>query len=362
MKLFVLKAKQYKKEAYSIFIVLMIILSGVFANVFVGMSLKNNNKQAKIYQYNINKNVDYQVNLIDNKFIQGTTETNNLNIAKLVNSISSNFSYRFTGNQDANIKYNYDVTATISSVYKSSIDTENGGNQVWSKSYVLVPSTENNVSDKSFNIDVNVPIDYNKYQNIVRDFVQELGLSVDSKLKISMNLRISGITKNGERFNKNDVITMSMPLGKDVFQVTNDQNIELQESIVNDSKAKATMIDTYFMLGIACLFISIIFTVLFGIDVLHFVHKSKYHVELNKILNDYGEIIVEVVNPIPTDNKQIIRVKNFNELIDLEQELRIPILCYINELKAITTFAILNNNQIYQYILKEELQSRTKND
>ena len=110
------------------------------------------------------------------------------------------------------------------------------------------------------------------------------------------------------------------------------------------------------------MFISIIFTVLFGIDVLHFVHKSKYHVELNKILNDYGEIIVEVVNPIPTDNKQIIRVKNFNELIDLEQELRIPILCYINELKAITTFAILNNNQIYQYILKEELQSRTKND
>ena len=91
-------------------------------------------------------------------------------------------------------------------------------------------------------------------------------------------------------------------------------------------------------------------------------HRVLYRTELHKILKDYDEIIIEVVTPIEVKDRNVIRVKDFNEMIDLEQELRIPILCHINEVLGYTAFCILTQDVAYIYKMKEfEKQEEVEN-
>ena len=79
--------------------------------------------------------------------------------------------------------------------------------------------------------------------------------------------------------------------------------------------------------------------------------KTKYIKKLNKILKDYNDIIIETETKFDLKNYKVIKVKNINEMIDLEDELRIPINLYKEEDMA--TFTLLTNNIIYIYILEE---------
>ena len=50
----------------------------------------------------------------------------------------------------------------------------------------------------------------------------------------------------------------------------------------------------------------------------------------------------------------IIEVKNFNEMIDLEEELRVPIMFYETIEYLEGEFTLVHNNILYKFILKNE--------
>ena len=71
-------------------------------------------------------------------------------------------------------------------------------------------------------------------------------------------------------------------------------------------------------------------------------------------MKEYGDIIVELASEVKKDGYSIIEVKNFNELVDLEYELRIPITFYEKEEGQYGEFMITNEKNIYLFVLKDE--------
>ena len=70
-----------------------------------------------------------------------------------------------------------------------------------------------------------------------------------------------------------------------------------------------------------------------------------------KILRKYKEIIVEVESMPNINGKNIIDVKGFEELITIEEEIRLPILFY-EENENEYVFLIIDENVVYRKIMK----------
>ena len=76
--------------------------------------------------------------------------------------------------------------------------------------------------------------------------------------------------------------------------------------------------------------------------------EKKY----KKIMDNYNNII-EVENCNFDKNMITIDVKYFVDLIDAQQELHVPILCYTDKVTARTWFYIVTDKLLYKYELNK---------
>ena len=82
--------------------------------------------------------------------------------------------------------------------------------------------------------------------------------------------------------------------------------------------------------------------------------KSRYKKEIEKLFKEYSEILVEVSSPIEFDNFTFIDIKEFDDMIDLEEEYKSPILYYEKVKDYESWFVVIKDNFMYRYIYKAE--------
>ena len=80
-------------------------------------------------------------------------------------------------------------------------------------------------------------------------------------------------------------------------------------------------------------------------------YTDDYAIALNRILKNYGDIVAEIVSPVEIDNLNIIDVKNFDQLLDIEEEIRMPILFYETIPDEQGEFIIICDNMAYRYVI-----------
>ena len=82
--------------------------------------------------------------------------------------------------------------------------------------------------------------------------------------------------------------------------------------------------------------------------------KTYYTKNYNKIIKNYSDIIVEVSTQPNLENLEILEIKNFDDLVDTEEELKSPILLYEVKKQKESWFVIIHNKYAYRYILNCE--------
>ena len=110
----------------------------------------------------------------------------------------------------------------------------------------------------------------------------------------------------------------------------------------------------YGLVGTICLLVLTFFIFrLTRLMVLANGNKSKYEVELKKILKEYDDYIVLTKEGLEIDeNKTILKVSSFKELLDARNTLNKPIIyTKINSVKS--EFVVEDESVIYKYIMKE---------
>lgn len=82
--------------------------------------------------------------------------------------------------------------------------------------------------------------------------------------------------------------------------------------------------------------------------------KTTYIIKLNRILKDYGDIIAETSNLPNLENQDILEIKEFVDLVNIEEKLKIPIIYYEQRKNKESWFLLTHNNHTYRFILKEK--------
>ena len=150
------------------------------------------------------------------------------------------------------------------------------------------------------------------------------------------------------------VASVSIPVGESTFEVKKEKlsNKNKSVEIENEDMVNEANVNMYF--GSFLIIISLILDIiLVRLVKATFTKKSKYDIELARILKTYDKNIVNATSDFKYDeNKEVIKVESIKELVDASNVINKPIVYNkINNIKS--DFILEDDNKIYKFTLKE---------
>ncbi len=137
------------------------------------------------------------------------------------------------------------------------------------------------------------------------------------------------------------------PAGTPAFTISKDKNYQEQGELIEHIRPEFNLDCELAQWGFVLMIISLILFAVFFERIFNIRKQSQYQKERNKILKEYGDIIIETKSPVTRSGLTITEVKSFKEMLDLEEELRIPIMFYENEEKEYGEFSLLHQKILY---------------
>ena len=262
--------------------------------------------------------------------------------------LASNCSY-----VDTNFIYNVDVSDLITYDISYYIDSVFVIRDKRDKNVVLYRKAENildeqRIKSMSDNININekIKIDYKDYYNKVLEYNTKNGVDVEGDLVVSLYMKDSQDTTkiSSIKFNLSDKIFNPR------IKTTN--NLDKSVSIEKDAWT-----DTNKILALICIVCGLIVLFLIirlsNLLIKSFYRKDKYTKEVNQILRQYDEDIVVARDGYNSlENKRVVKVSEFKELLDAKNILKKPIVYVrVNDIKS--KFIVEDVECIYEYTIKD---------
>lgn len=310
----------------------------------------HNYEKIKI-EYSEKNNINYKVYLKENDFFENEfLDMNKTYIASLIDHIDINFKYNFDLSEKVNGSYSYYIRGII-----SANKTNGGVGNYWSKEYKLFEKKDNKYSSTDkIEIDENISVDYQEYNDMLKSFKNEYGLAMDGNLKIELVVEnnISSEKVNRVLF-KESSLNLNIPLTSLTIEVPiqtdslSNNGVLIDEKVYDDALIYRILeISSYIFFGISGL--CILYMVILEVK-----SENAYNKKLRKILKVYDGILVEVSNLPNFDKFDVIEVKSFEELIDAHSEIRKPI--NFNQKINGVKFLLIDNGIAWVYSLKREI-------
>ncbi|MBQ6282846.1 MAG: hypothetical protein IJK66_04880 [Bacilli bacterium] len=298
-----------------------------------------------------NSSLDYKVCLKKNDFYEDKcVESGNQYVASLIDYIPANIDYKldFLG-KDVDFKYQYKVVALF-----NVIDKDNK-RALFTKKETLYESEEisaNNNANISYDLDIN----YNKYNDLLSDFVTIYDLEETiNTLKIYLNVDISGDGNTSmENINKDSVVSLSIPLTRKTVDVDIKSVESINDTDVLIKSAENSML--YLFSAGVCLLIFLILI----IYVIWYYKSTRtileiYQKRIKKITSTYDSYIQRINGSYPIGASQICKVVSFRDMLEIKDTSDKPLLMLENEAKTGTFFIIpVGEGVIYTYALRVE--------
>ncbi len=327
--------------AISIFVISLIMC-------FLLVSKSFNYQNPKIINYNENGSLDYKVYLKENDFYEEKyLDENMIYVANLIDNINIDFNYDFNIEENSNIDFTYQVLGDLI------ISGQNGTSNFLEKKYVLSEEKDTKLSDaKNLNIKENIVIDYDYYNSIANDYKSSYAVDTNSYLKVYLRINKKDSDKLLDINDSSDV-SLTIPLSQRAVEIAlNSMDSDSNSKAISDAKLKFN--STIFTIEIIFIIIAIISLVrILKLLVLLTARKNAYDKYVGKLLREYDRLIVETMTGFDMSNCNIIKVKSFEELLDVRDNLKLPIMYYSVVKHSKCHFYIKNNSDIYLVTIKE---------
>lgn len=327
---------------------LLILLCFIAAIFFLTKSLSINN--AHQIQYNERSNVDYKVHLKKNDFYEKEyLDENMVYVASLINKIDIAFNYVFNIEEKSNMDVDYDI------IGKLVISDYDGKNTFFEKEYVLLKNTKESITSKTqYPISKGVSINYQHYNNLANKFRADYGIDTNSNLIVMLRVHEKNNSQSNFNLNNNSSVSVTIPLSEKAINIKIDD-----KEINNDGQILANSTDVVisnFLYGIISLvFIALI--VIISIPMIKLLlnatsKKTKYEKYINKILKEYDRLIVETTTSPSKEKANVITIESFDELLDVRDNLNLPIKYYVIAKNQKCNFYINHEDELYLLTIK----------
>lgn len=343
-----LKSKYRVHRSFNLrltFDLLIFVLSFIFCLYYATKSFEYRN--AKYVNYNDKNIIDYKVYVKENDFY----ETDYLNkgmiyVSGLIDKINIDFNYLFDIDEKMDMNFKYRILANLV------IANSDNNAKYFEKDYVLLDDKEVKMTDDdNYNISEEINIDYDYYNKLAVDYKSSYGLDTKSYLKVYMQIEKNSLKEN-ININDSTESSITIPLSERSVQIKFDANDVIKSNQVIANKELIFRQDN-FIIEVILFIISVIFiSKTIKLSTLLIKKKSDYDIYLNKILKEYDRLIVETTTGIDFKNNHIIKITKFTELLDVRDNLKLPIMYYniVNHQKSY--FYIKNKNDVYLFQIK----------
>lgn len=329
--------------AFNIILFLIFLLLGIY---FLTKSFYLKNKE--VITYREKSQVDYSVCLLENQFYEENCLKKDMKyVASLIDKINLKFDYNFDIDENEDMDFTYDI------VGKLVISDKLGEKSYFEKTYDLISSKKSNMrNSKSNYINENLSIDYAYYNSLANRFKSAYGVDVESKLVVYMTINKSDSSESKLILNNESVMYVSIPLSEKAIDIElNYKDINTTSSLVSGSNVVVA--------NVVCIILSVISVVLSIIMMIKTIRKfPNYHAKnvydkhVNKILKEYDRLIGEASTMISFEDKEIIKFKKFTELLDIHDNLGLPIMHYTVTKHVKSYFYIVHENVVYLHVVK----------
>ena len=342
-----LKSKYRLHIGYKLRLILSIlffIISFSFCIFFVNKSFDY--RYPKVVNFNVNSSIDYKVKVKPNEFYENEyLDKNMIYVASLIDKINLDFNYVFTIDEASSLDFDYQIKADLI------IANERRTTNYFKKTYVLSDSKHKEMNnDKKYNLKETIEIDYDYYNRLANDFKTSYGIDTSSYLNVYLEVNKTS-TDNILKINDKATSAIDIPLSERSIEIKFDSKdtVAMKQAIADEEiifHSKILVMEIILFI-FSCIFISKIIKLLS----LLVKKKNAYDVFLKKILKEYDRLIVETTTGIDK-NSNIIKIEKFNELLDVRDNLKLPIMYYNIVSHQKCYFYIKNKEDIYLMYLK----------
>ena len=304
--------------------------------------------------YEEKANIDYNVTLLPgNPFETGNLSAVNSYIADYIDDISTDFYYDYKVGKKSDIKYTYYVNAIME------LKSDKNGTVHSRIEDKLITEISDEVKDtKELNLKQNVNLDYNYYNKLAKDFANsvnnEHGIDITGHLYLEMHLNV--ITENeefSEAIKDTEVIKIEIPLLSTQVKASMVNSIN-NKDVYSEHEAAVLISKSSLFVAISLWIVDIIFLLLVCSFIMKSTPKKSNYMRIrNNLLREYDNVIVNSKNDPNFKGYNVINCVSFQELLDAQKVLNKPIIFneYIKNQKSM--FIIINDKDVYRYILKE---------
>lgn len=305
-----------------IFNVILFLSLVVTSYIFINKSIVI--QEAKNVSYEEHGNADYKVFLKDNIYYEDKYLDKNMSyIANLIDYISVDYNYKFKADTLFDGEYSYKIRADL-----EILNAENK-TLFFTKKYDLIKEKTFTIENQNeYNIVENIKIDYDHYNSLANGFKSSYGVDTESNLIIYLDIyrNIDQNSINNPNINGNGTIKLTIPLSEKAI------NIKMDSMEINNKKV-ITSLDDYYLEDIKYLIIGIISLIVSLYLFIKIVKRlsrlsispTDYDKTLKKILNQYDRLIVTTSSMPNLEKNNIIKLKEFVELLDAKDNLHKPI-------------------------------------
>ncbi len=327
-------------------LIAIITVSLLIALFFLFIYISNNKGQ--YITYNENSNVDYKVYLKQNDFYKKEyLDKDKSYVASLINTISTNFKYNLSFSPKTKYKYSYRIAIEID------VEDEKDNSSIYHVSEDLVTKTlSENVGDLEINEDLSV--NYSQYNNRISKFKDIYDLNnIVSKLNINLYVNIQDIENATKDLKERKVSSLTIPLTEKTVSVDIGD-----ESIVNNNKQIDLVRTTDSVWAISASILFFFVSIIYTMFLILYSRKTRtaqmiYEKEIKSIMNNYDSYIQKINGSYDIGTSQVLKIETFNDMLEIRDTLRQPILMLENEQKNGTFFIIpATNSIIYTYALR----------
>lgn len=342
------------KQWVYVFFLIVLVASIAFSIWAIVKSLSNNEiEREELYSYSYSSNLGYRVYLKQNNFF--TSDYLGMNkqyIASIIDHIDVDTKYSLKTTKDINYTYNYELVATARGSYA---DADEKAADVWTKTYTIAPSETKTGTGSDVSIEKTVSIDYEKYNQIMTDFRNQFGLSVDASVDVAFKVNVTGGLPGEENtLQETNTMKLKIPLLKPTIEIKPEYVNSGHDTIYKSEDENASNINLPLLaVGVALLLLSLVLLKVVVSRLLKATKKSEYILTINKILKEYGDIIAEAENMPKLKDYDVVNIKEFADLVDIEEELHSPIILTEVREDAESWFMIFNERTAYKYVLKD---------
>ena len=344
------------------YICVIIILSILIVTFFMIYAQKN---KKQYVSYEEKSNIDYFVKYEENEFFESEyIGKDKQYITSLISLIKTRFKYEILlDDVDVEYKYQYKIE---SEVIVRDKDTKN---TLYEKREELLSTKENKTKKSHVEINENLEINYKYYNNKIKKLKDTYQLdNAESILNINMYVNVIGSCEEFINEQKEEkIITLSIPLTEETIEIEFIDNIINTQNNVMQCKTEKSASYQYIIIGILLTILDIILIIkVIRYEIRTRTAETIYEKSLKKILNNYGSSIQMLSGEFDFKKYQLLKIATFEDILEISEKLRQPILMKENEEKTGSYFVIPSNTKLlYVYRLKvsdiaKEMQENQK--